>query len=231
MNGKKIGRWQHPTRTEDSRVTEVENENGDKTHVHGYVIPDPHVENGETVYIPAKAIEINGQMMVQLPHVDGAPDHMIAIHEEWFAQEEPVSDAALRYRLSAVRAVLDSPRVHGGRSAADPDGEVHRMVFVKDVEAALGGELPDMARPGPLRRKFDGGRGAMLDLSDRIVGYYNPPAAERITHDNLRERVYMMFTEADMLGDLDLGDKDNLAREVATTVMGLVYDVVSRSDT
>lgn len=33
--------------------------------------------------------------------------------------------------------------------------------------------------PGQLRWKFDGGRGAMIDENDRIVGYYNPPAVER----------------------------------------------------
>jgi len=31
-----------------------------------------------------------------------------------------------------------------------------------------------MTAPGPLRWKFDGGRGAMLDEDDQIVGYWNP---------------------------------------------------------
>lgn len=214
-------------------MTEVENTDGEKGHVlHSFIIPDKQVEDGDTVFIPATAININGQMMAQLPHVDGVPDRMIALHEQWFQDDDGTAQAALRYRLAAVRAVLDSPRVHGGRYASpDLGDEVVRLVPVKDVEAALDGEPDDMGYPGPLRRKWDGGRGAMLDLNDRIVGYYNPPAANLITHDNLRDTVNTVLDASVMLGDLDIGDKDNLAREVATAVMGLVYDVVNRSDT
>lgn len=73
------------------------------------------VQAGDTVFLRAVAIEVNGQIMVQL---GGVPDRIFALHEVWFA-------------AAGV--------------------------------------------PGPLRRKFDGGRGAMLDENDRIVGYYNPP--------------------------------------------------------
>ena len=113
---------------------------------------------------------------------------------------------------------------------SDPDGEPLRMVFVDDIEAALDGQPIPMAAPGPLRRKWDGGRGAMLDLNDRIVGYYMPPAA-LITQDMLRATVFEVLRESTELNDVDRGFLDNIARDVAGAVQGMVYDVVSKSDT
>ncbi len=46
------------------------------------------------------------------------------------------------------------------------------------------------AAPGQLRWKFDGGRGAMLDQNDQIVGYWTPPTREEVRavlEQNLRE--------------------------------------------
>lgn len=175
--------------------------------------------------------------------------------------------AALRFKLAAVRAVLDSPRVGAGRSASlDLGHEPIRVVLVKDVEAALDGhrpaggpcmvceqqdtlttwrdqdgaswwlcteckqardaELAAMRRiwdkiplaeqeiwlredinhstveaflphyPGQLTRKYDGGRGAMLNEDRRIVGYYNPPPSGMPRAEELIERVHaLMETE------------------------------------
>lgn len=217
-------------------MTEVENADGEKDHGHGgFVIPGGQVEAGDTVYIPATAIDINGQMMAQLPHVDGTPDRMIALHAEWFEKDQALEqrfedgldagmrypDAALRYRLTAVRAVLDSPRVHGGRYASpDLGDEVVYMVPVKDVEAALDGEPIGLERPGPLRWKFDGGRGAMVTESGRIVGYYTPRQPDR---NVLVEAVYDTLdanTSKDNNG-LDLG---HLAHEVVEAVMTKIHE-------
>lgn len=131
-------------------------------------------------------------------------------HEAYFDKAEV---GAVRQVLAGVRAVLDSPRAHGMRNSSDPDGEPMRMVFVKDVEDALAGQPVAMAQPGPLRWKFDGGRGAMLDLRDHIVGYYTPQGLKMPDPNVLSEAVYDVLYKANVT--------DNLA-QVANDVVDVV---------
>lgn len=46
--------------------------------------------------------------------------------------------------------------------------------LAKEHTLAVPLQIP--STPGPLRLKFDRGRGAMLDQNDRIVGYWQPPS-------------------------------------------------------
>lgn len=166
----------------------------------------------------------------------------------------PDESAALRFKIVAVRAVLDSPR-------AGTRDDLRHLVAVEDIERALDGHLPEggpcvvceregikttwrdrdgqtwwlcvecmtnrdgeiaaMRRvwdlipeaeqdlwrnpdidhstvaaflphpghPGPLRRKFDSGRGAMVNENDVIVGYYTPPKPSEMRPEELVERV------------------------------------------
>jgi hypothetical protein len=108
------------------------------------------IRHGDTLFIPVTAVVVgSGQVMVQLPHVDGVPDRMIALHGEWY---DGVVDTAqvfahLRGQVERVRAVIDSPRTMGARNASFPDGEIELLVFVKDVRAALDGPAPDTVPP------------------------------------------------------------------------------------
>lgn len=106
-------------------------------------------------------------------------EELVALNDAapWDTQgtfQDRAQRGVLRTAIDAVWAVLSSPRVHAGTNPSFPDAEPVRMVLVEDIVTALNGAVPEMARPGPLRWKFDGGRGAMVDLNDRIVGYYNP---------------------------------------------------------
>jgi hypothetical protein len=53
----------------------------------------------------------------------------------------------LFYQVRRVRALVDSPRAMGARNMSDPGGEIHRLVFVKDVRAALDGPAPEAGTP------------------------------------------------------------------------------------
>lgn len=48
------------------------------------IVGAEEVQAGDMVFIPSVAIVMRGQTMLQLPHVDGVPDRIMALHPEWF---------------------------------------------------------------------------------------------------------------------------------------------------
>jgi len=67
-------------------------------------------------------------------------------------------------------------------------------------------------RPGQLRRKFDGGRGAMIDENDRIVGYYNSPTLPTAVTD-LFEKWAAEENEHRVAGEYGLAEGFRVASE------------------
>jgi hypothetical protein len=78
--------------------------------------------------------------------------------------------------------------VNGAWRWADSGGAVSQRELIEEdwvlVRDAGAGDASPV--PGQLRWKFDNGRGAMLDQSNRIVGYYKAPTLKLPTADQLR---------------------------------------------
>jgi hypothetical protein len=81
--------------TQGTKATEREQDDTHAEGAHGVWVTDEEVrgriQHGDRLYLPATVVIVNGQVMVQLPHVDGVPDRMIALHREWF--DEVPADA------------------------------------------------------------------------------------------------------------------------------------------
>lgn len=73
-------------------------------------------------------------------------EQLVALNDAGVTELER-QERSERFEIEAVRAVLNSPRAHGVVNASDPDGNVERVVFVKDIEAALGGYTPPGFQP------------------------------------------------------------------------------------
>lgn len=82
--------------------------------------------------------------------------------------DEHVESIPTTTALVKMRYIAEAVRLNPGRSG------VHDQASA-EFDRWLAQQQPQPA-PGPLRWKFDGGRGAMLDEANRIVGYWTPPA-------------------------------------------------------
>jgi hypothetical protein len=96
--------------TQGAKATEREQ---DDTHEgHGVWVTDEEIrgriKHGDRLFIPATVVIVNGQVMVQLPHVDGVPDRMFALHREWFGDDVVAAPDGKPERrdLALLRAAL-----------------------------------------------------------------------------------------------------------------------------
>ena len=93
--------------------------------------------------------------------------------------DEQVEAAAKAYWLASEREIHDKPITW------EWDKEERRR-YMWAARQVLAGVAPQAASvPGQLTRKFDGGRGAMLNEAGSIVGYYTPPVQPSSTVDEV----------------------------------------------
>jgi len=86
-----------------------------------------------------------------------------AVRDVALSADAPGAMYAARHLVRLAAHALDHPLPE----PMEREGGLADLVWGKPVAPT--------GPPGRLRWKFDGGRGAMLDQHDRIVGYYNPP--------------------------------------------------------
>lgn len=78
-----------------------------------------------------------------------------------------------RHLFDHIRPAVPADPPWDGHTTSEKYERLAELILLNDAVPAA------MAAPGPLRWKFDGGRGAMVDLNGRIVGYYTPSAEQR----------------------------------------------------
>ena len=105
-------------------------------------------------------------------------------------EPEPAPSGGRERLVAEARAIVDraahgTPSTHAARIRAG-DVEDERLRIIVQLADAIAAPAP---APGPLRWKYDGGHGAMLDEKDQVVGYYRPPAKAPVDEAKLAEVV------------------------------------------
>ena len=128
--------------------------------------------------------------------------------------------------LANPYAVPEAPRTEGGVWGS----YVEYLQDLRTTALRLQAEL--LRSPGQLRWVFDGGRGAMLDENDQVVGYWNPPTRvqtqlateedaqlrERITRlRELSEETPVKMTPEEIMAAVAAMDDERRASFVPTT--------------
>lgn len=81
-------------------------------------------------------------------------------------------------------------------AVAQADDEEAPPLIVESL-ANQGWDLVPRRNPGQLRWKFDGGRGAMIDAEDRIVGYWSPGGMREVAAVAIEDAIEALGPDAD----------------------------------